>query len=177
MEPGPDFRAADLSPGRSFALALGLAMVLCFAGIGTHALWSPDEPTGAAVGRAMLESGDLIVPRLNGVPFLEKPPLYWWAQVAVFRLFGVSDTTARVPSALFGGLALLTAWALGRLWGTERQGLLALCVLGTTLLLLFNVGRVIVDPALLFFVSLAHLGFALTAEPRRPREGSGEPGG
>ncbi len=169
MEPGPDLRAADLSPGRSFALALGLAMVLCFAGIGTHALWSPDEPTGAAVGRAMLESGDLIVPRLNGVPFLEKPPLYWWAQVAVFRLFGVSDTTARVPSALFGGLALLTAWALGRLWGTERQGLLALCVLGTTLLLLFNVGRVIVDPALLFFVSLAHLGFALTAEPRSSR--------
>jgi 4-amino-4-deoxy-L-arabinose transferase-like glycosyltransferase len=168
-----EIRAADLPAWRSFALALGLAVVLCFAGIGTHALWSPDEPTGAAVGRAMLESGDLIVPRLNGEPFLEKPPLYWWTQVAVFRLFGVSDTTARIPSALFGVLGLLTVWALGRLWGTERQGLLAVCVLGTTVLLLHNVGRVIVDPALLFFVALAHLGFALVAEPRISRDARG----
>ncbi|MFL6235322.1 MAG: ArnT family glycosyltransferase [Thermoanaerobaculia bacterium] len=148
-------------------------MVFCFAGIGFHALWSPDEPTGAAIGRTMLESGDLIVPRLNGEPFLEKPPLYWWTQVAVFRLFGVSDTTARVPSALFGVLGLLTAWALGRLWGTGRQGVLAVCVLGTTLLFLCNVGRVIVDSALLFFVALAHLGFALAAEPRSSWEPRG----
>jgi 4-amino-4-deoxy-L-arabinose transferase-like glycosyltransferase len=91
----------------------------------------------------------------------------------VFRLFGVSDTTARIPSALFGGLALLTAWALGRLWGTARQGLLAVCVLGTTLLFLHNVERVIVDPALLFFVALAHLGFALMAEPRSPQASRG----
>ncbi|HEY4572566.1 MAG TPA: glycosyltransferase family 39 protein [Thermoanaerobaculia bacterium] len=173
MEIASDARAADLPVWRSCALALGLAVALCFAGIGCHALWSPDEPTGAAVGRAMLESGDLIVPRLNGEPFLEKPPLYWWVQVAAFRLFGVSDTTARIPSALFGVLGLLTAWALGRLWGTERQGLLAVCVLGTTLLFLCNVGRVIVDPALLFFVALAHLGFALVAAPRSSRDARG----
>jgi 4-amino-4-deoxy-L-arabinose transferase-like glycosyltransferase len=134
MEIARETRATDLAAGSSFLLALGLAVALCFTGIGGHALWSPDEPTGAAVGRAMLESGDLIVPRLNGEPFLEKPPLYWWTQVAVFRLFGASDTTARIPSALFGVLGLLTAWALGRRWGTARQGLLAVCVLGTTLL-------------------------------------------
>jgi 4-amino-4-deoxy-L-arabinose transferase-like glycosyltransferase len=167
----PDARRGDLSVRRSFALPLALAVALCFAGIGSHALWTPDEPTGAAVGRAMLESGDLIVPRLNGEPFLEKPPLYWWTQVAVFRLLGVSDVTARVPSALFGVLTLLTAWALGRLHGTARQALLAVCVLGTTLLFLHNSGRVIVDPALMLFVSLAHLGFALLAEARGGRGG------
>lgn len=173
MENALDARAADLPVWRSLALALGLALVLCFAGIGTHALWSPDEPTGAAVGRAMLESRDLIVPRLNGEPFLEKPPLYWWMQVAIFRLLGVSDTTARVPSAVFGVLGLLTTWALGRLWGTPRQGFLGVCVLGTTVLFLHNVGRVIVDPALLLFVALAHLGFALIAESRSSRDPRG----
>lgn len=179
METAPDARTADPPAWRScalalaLALALGLAVALCFSGIGCHALWSPDEPTGAAVGRAMLESGDLIVPRLNGQPFLEKPPLYWWAQVAVFRLFGVSDTTARVPSALFGALGLLTTCMLGRLWGTARQGLLAVCVLGTTVLFLHNVGRAIVDPALLFFVALSHLGFAWIAKPRSAREPRG----
>lgn len=161
---------ADLPARRSFALALGLALALCFAGIGGHALWSPDEPTGAAIGRAMLESGDLAVPRLNGSPFLEKPPLYWWFQVGIFRLFGVTDATARIPSALFGVLGLLTVWQLGHLWGSERQGLMAECVLGTTVLFLYNVGRVTVDPALLFFVALTHLGFALLAEPPDSRE-------
>src|SRR3954471_7454892 len=105
----PETRKGPLSPRRSFVLSLVLAVALCCAGIGSHGLWSPDAPTGAAVGRAMLESGDLLVPRLNGAPFLEKPPLYWWTQVALFRLAGVSDATARLPSALFGVLTLLTA--------------------------------------------------------------------
>src|ERR1700680_3156077 len=82
-------------------VALLVATVTAFAGLASHSLWTPDEPTGAAVGRAMLTSGDLVVPRLNGRPFLEKPPLYWWVQVAGFHVFGVSDATARMPSALF----------------------------------------------------------------------------
>lgn len=152
--------------GRSFLAALALALLLCFAAVGSHALWSPDEPTGAAIGRAMLDSGDLIVPRLNGQPFLEKPALYWWVQVAAFHLFGVTDAVARFPSALFGVLSCLVAWALGVRLGGPREGFLAVCVLGTTLLFVHNATRVTVDPALMFFVSLAHLGFALLASPR-----------
>jgi 4-amino-4-deoxy-L-arabinose transferase-like glycosyltransferase len=161
---------------RSFlgpAAAFLLALLISFAGIGSHSLWSPDEPTGAAVGRGMLDSGDLIVPRLNGEPFLEKPPLYWWVQVAAFRVFGVSDAVARVPSALFSALTLLAAYAIGRRLGGPRQGLLALVVLGTTLVFVQNLGRVVVDPALAFFVAVAHLGFAKLAEPRSPSEAWG----
>src|SRR4051812_33625835 len=143
------------------AAAVLLAVLIAFAGIGSHALWSPDEPTGAAVGRAMLYSGDWIVPRLNGQPFLEKPPLYWWVQVAALRAFGVSDVVARVPSALFSTLTLLAAYALGCRLGGRRQGLLALVVLATTLVFMQNLGRVVVDPALACFVALAHLGFAM----------------
>ncbi|HEX4966150.1 MAG TPA: glycosyltransferase family 39 protein [Thermoanaerobaculia bacterium] len=161
------------SAARSFsgpAAAFLLAVLISFAGIGSHSLWSPDEPTGAAVGRGMLESGDLIVPRLNGEPFLEKPPLYWWVQVAAFRVFGISDAVARVPSALFSALTLLTAYAIGRRLGGARQGMLALLVLGTTVVFVQNLGRVVVDPALTFFVALAHFGFVILAEPRSPAE-------
>ncbi|HSS79215.1 MAG TPA: glycosyltransferase family 39 protein [Thermoanaerobaculia bacterium] len=152
------------------ATAFLLAVLISFAGIGSHSLWSPDEPTGAAVGRGMLDSGDLIVPRLNGEPFLEKPPLYWWVQVAAFRTFGISDAAARVPSALFSGLTLLVAYLIGRRLGGPRQGILALVVLGTTVVFVQNLGRVVVDPALTFFVALAHLGFAVLAEPRSQSE-------
>ena len=154
----------------SFLAALILAAVLGFAAIGSHAIWSPDEPTGAAIGRAMLDSGDLIVPRLNGQPFLEKPPLYWWIQVAAFRLFGLSDAVARVPSALFAVLAAMVAWAMGRRLGGPREGFLAAAVLATTLLFVQNATRVTVDPALLFFVALAHLGFVWLAGPRSPAD-------
>src|SRR6185369_6115930 len=94
----------------------------------------PDEPTGAAIGRAMLDSGDVIVPRLNGQPFLEKPPLYWWVQVPVLRRFGFSAAAARFPSALFSALTLLVAYGLGRRVGGPRTGLLAVAVLGSTVL-------------------------------------------
>jgi 4-amino-4-deoxy-L-arabinose transferase-like glycosyltransferase len=73
------------------------AAAVSFAGIASHSLWTPDEPRDAAIGKAMWASGDLAMPRLNGSPFLEKPPLAWWAQVAAFRTLGVSDAAARVP--------------------------------------------------------------------------------
>ncbi|HTQ78452.1 MAG TPA: glycosyltransferase family 39 protein [Thermoanaerobaculia bacterium] len=167
--PGPEesaasgVRPAAAPPGPALIAGLVLALLLCFAGLG-RSLWSPDEPTGAAVGRAMLATGDLVVPRLNGQPFLEKPPLYWWVQVLSFRAFGVSPAAARLPSALFGALTLGVTWALGRRFG-PRPGLLAPLVLASTALFVEETGRVVVDPALALFVALAHLGFVQLAEP------------
>jgi 4-amino-4-deoxy-L-arabinose transferase-like glycosyltransferase len=155
-------------PRPALLVGLVLAVLLCFAGLG-RSLWSPDEPTGAAVGRAMLATGDLVVPRLNGQPFLEKPPLYWWVQVLSLRAFGITAAAARLPSALFGAATLFVAWALGRRFG-RRPGLLAPLVLATTVLFVEETGRVVVDPALAFFVALVHLGFVQLAEPRSPAE-------
>src|SRR5215470_8299257 len=81
----PAMRDIEGALRRPLGAVLLLSILVCCAGTFSHSLWSPDEPTGAAVGRAMADSGDLIVPRLNGEPFLEKPPLYWWVQVAAFR--------------------------------------------------------------------------------------------
>ena len=89
------------------------------------------------------------------------------------RLLGISDAAARVPSALFAVLTLLVAWAAGRRLGGPREGLLAVVVLATTLLFVQNATRVTVDPALTFFVALAHLGFVLLAAPRSPAEERG----
>ena len=150
---------------RPLAAAALLAVVVSFAPIASHSLWTPDEPTGAGVGRTMLASGDLVLPRLGGRPFLEKPPLYWWAQVAGYRLLGVSDATARLPSALFAIVALLAAYALGRRVGGPSVGLATVAVLATTAEWSEDMGRCVVDPALAAFVTLAYLGFAGVAAP------------
>ena len=166
-----DRRIADLVTGRgAFVAALVLAAVMVAAGPRSHSLWTPDEPTGSAVGRAMFETGDYIVPRLNGRPFLEKPPLYWWAQAAAFRALGLSDAAARVPSALFSLLTLAATYGLGRRLAGPRAGVVAVAVLATTAEFNEDMTRVVVDPALACFVTVAYWGFAILAEPRSARE-------
>ena len=153
------------------------AAAVSFAGIGSHSLWTPDEPRDAAVGKAMWASGDLVLPRLNGRPFLEKPPLAWWAQAASYQVLGVSDATARVPPALFGTLTLLVTFALGRRLGGTRAGWLAAGALASTAEFSEDMGRAIVDPALVLMVTLAHAGFVVLVTPR-PRGAQGcEPPG
>src|SRR5262245_4287269 len=99
---------------RSPALMLGLALSVSALGIGNHALWTPDEPRDAAIGLEMWRTGSWWVPRLGGIPFLEKPPLYWWAQSGAFELLGPSTAAARLPSAVFGFASVLLSYALSR---------------------------------------------------------------
>lgn len=90
-----------------FALAVLLTCV--FSGLGALGLVGPDEPRYMDIARAMLRSGDWITPRLYGHPWFEKPPLYYWAAAASFRLFGISEFAARLPAALAALLATLAA--------------------------------------------------------------------
>jgi 4-amino-4-deoxy-L-arabinose transferase-like glycosyltransferase len=143
------------------------AAAISFAGIGSHSLWTPDEPRDAAIGKTLLASGDWAIPRLNGQPFLEKPPLAWWLQAAAYRTLGVSDTVARVPSALCATLTLLVTFALGkRLGGRSRAGWLAAGALASTAEFGEDMRRAIVDPPLVLMVALAYAGFAVLVAPR-----------
>ena len=56
-----------------------------------------DEPRYAQVAREMLSRHDWVTPTLGGLPWLEKPPLYYWQAMLAYRLFGVSDWAARLP--------------------------------------------------------------------------------
>ncbi len=67
--------------------------------------------------------GDWIVPHLNGLDYIEKPPLQFWATAATYRLLGVSEFSARLYTAL---TALATIALIGflaaRLWDPGRPG-------------------------------------------------------
>jgi 4-amino-4-deoxy-L-arabinose transferase-like glycosyltransferase len=96
-------------------------LYLCyFSNLGAIGFVGPDEPRYAWIARAMHETGDWITPRLYSQPWFEKPILYYWAAALSFKLFGVSEATARLPSAisaLFATLAL--AWLALRTYGAE----------------------------------------------------------
>ncbi len=141
-----------------------LAAAVSFAGIASHSLWTPDEPRDASFGKAMLATGEMAVPRLNGQPFMEKPPLTWWLQAAAYRMLGVSDTVARVPSALCAALTLLATFLLARRLGGARAGWLAAGALASTAEFSEDMRRAIVDPPLVLVVTLTYCGFVLLAE-------------
>jgi 4-amino-4-deoxy-L-arabinose transferase-like glycosyltransferase len=154
-----------------------LVVILVAAAIYLSCIISPPslmDDTDSAIAQAartMLSKGDWVTPRLDGVAFLEKPPLYFWPMAISYSLFGVHDWAARIPVALSViGLAWLTAafgiWAFGRAAGLYAGLCIATCI-G-----LFLFTRIqIPDVMLTFAIALAMWAFlrALDEEESHPR--------
>ncbi len=100
----------------STALAAALAAVVLLTLLGHNRLTDWDEGIYAQVSREMLTTG-FLVPHWNTFVWIDKPPLTYWITAVFFRLFGVSEFTARLGSALAGTatVALLHAWLALRL--------------------------------------------------------------
>jgi 4-amino-4-deoxy-L-arabinose transferase-like glycosyltransferase len=77
-------------------------------------LTDPDEGLHAAISQEMVERGDFIVPRFVGRPFFDKPILFFWAQAASMRLFGMSTAAVRLPGMVFALLGIATTGWLAR---------------------------------------------------------------
>ena len=94
--------------------------VCYFSHLGAIGFVGPDEPRYAWIARAMVETGDWVTPRLYDKPWFEKPPLYYWGAAICFKLFGVNEAAARLPSAASALLATLAmAWLAWRVYGAE----------------------------------------------------------
>jgi 4-amino-4-deoxy-L-arabinose transferase-like glycosyltransferase len=147
-----------------FALLVLSAGLLFFWGLGAIGLTDRDEGRNAEAGREMLESGDWISPTFNYEPRYAKPALVYWLMAAGYRLFGVSETAARLPSAVFGlALVLITYGFLARV----RDPVTALI---GSLMLLLNVELIslsrmaLTDSVLIFFTTLSLYAFWLGFE-------------
>jgi predicted membrane-bound mannosyltransferase len=76
------------------------AVIAWLAALGFRPLFNPDEGRYAEIPREMLEAGNFVVPRLNDLVYLEKPPLQYWLTALGFRLLGISPFSARLVTAL-----------------------------------------------------------------------------
>lgn len=85
-----------------------------FYGLGQLPLLGPDEPRYAQVAREMFLRGDLITPTLGGHLWFEKPALLYWMMMGSYKLFGVSEWSARLPSAISGILTIVALFIVGR---------------------------------------------------------------
>ena len=134
-------------------------------------LAEPDEARYAEISREMLASGDFVTPRLNGVPYFEKPPLLYWSNAASFRLFGETPWAARLPTRLFGlGTVVVLLFGTAGLWGMTAGLAAAILYLASPFGFVFS--RVVLTDAPLTFFFAATLFLAratvLRREARRP---------
>ncbi|MFY9550389.1 MAG: phospholipid carrier-dependent glycosyltransferase, partial [Thermoanaerobaculia bacterium] len=108
---------------RTLAAALLLLAAMVWLEPAGSGLAEPDETRYAEIPREMLAAGDLLVPRLNGVPYFEKPPLLYWVNAASLSLFGETPWAARLPTRLAGmGTVLLLLLAAHRRGGGLSAG-------------------------------------------------------
>ncbi len=104
----------------TFAGLAALLALLWLSTLGARPLFNPDEGRYAEIPREMLGGGDWIIPHLNGLAYIEKPPLQYWATALSYRAFGPSEFAARLYTALTALGTIALVWAAGRrLWGPQ----------------------------------------------------------
>ena len=155
------------------AAGILLAAALAYQ-IDGYALLDPDEGRNAEVAREMVQSGDFILPHLNGLPYLDKPVVFFATAAAFMKVLGPTVLAARLAPLLFTVLALIAVgYFARRLWGTGFAGTAVLATGSTPFVLAYS-RTVIFDSAVMLWVVLALLGFYIAVETRRTvRQGHG----
>src|SRR6202790_1533512 len=152
---------------------LGVAALFCtmlwFALLAHRPLYDPDEGRYAEIPREMLSGGDWVIPHLNGLAYIEKPPLQYWATALSFRLLGPSAFAARLYCALAAlGTIFLVGLVARRLWSVEA-GWRAAAVLSGMLLFVVMGQLLTLDMSLTFYMTLSLVAFLLAQPAARPR--------
>ena len=138
---------------------LAIVALLRLLTMGLYPLTDTTEARYGEVARKMVELGDWVTPWYDyGVPFWAKPPLSTWLTAASIKLLGVNEFAARLPYFL---LALLIGWLV---WNwvvrrSSREALLAVTLLGGTMLYLIASAAVMTDLGLVLGTTLAMRGF------------------
>ncbi|SPC05586.1 putative Glycosyl transferase, family 39 [Cupriavidus taiwanensis] len=103
--------------------------LLWFGTLGMRHLLGPDEGRYAEIAREMLNSGDWVTIRYDGLKYFEKPPLHMWMTAVSYALFGIGDWQARLCVALAGAVGLGASMLAAARWFGKRAGVMAGLVL------------------------------------------------
>ncbi|HEV2523722.1 MAG TPA: glycosyltransferase family 39 protein, partial [Gammaproteobacteria bacterium] len=112
---------SQLAPWQTIFLGL-IVFVGCFYGIGSYSILDMNEGLYAEVAREMLANNHWIIPHLNGVSYLEKPPMLYWLIALSYKFFGINAFGARFIPSLATALTALSFYWLGKKTGDVRTG-------------------------------------------------------
>lgn len=145
---------------------VGIAfLALWFGFLELRGLYFPDEGRYAEIPREMLASGDWVTPRLNGFPYLEKPPLQYWITAAIFHVAGEDEWTARLGTAMAGLLALVAVMFTTRRLHSRRAGWMAAALMASCFGAFAGTQFVTLDTSLAAMLTFALCAFVLAQRP------------
>jgi 4-amino-4-deoxy-L-arabinose transferase-like glycosyltransferase len=140
-------------------LALLLAALCLCAGLGIREPWPPDEPRYILVAQEMVASGNWFLPTRGGELYPDKPPVFMWAEAAVYRLTGSTRVSFLLPSLLAGLGTLWLTYACGRALWDRRIGMISAMLLFFTFQFLKQTTDGQIDALLCFWTTLGATGF------------------
>ena len=139
-----------------------------FINLGAYPLYDADEGRNGEVGREMAATNDYVMPRIDGMPYLDKPIVYFAAEAAAMEVLGPTELAARLPAYLFTLLTALIVFLFARrVWGEEEALIAAIAFISMPLTLAFA-RTVIFDSALTFFMTAATMAFYFAVESGAP---------
>ena len=143
----------------------------CF--LGSRPLSVPDEGRYVEIPREMVGTGDYLTPRLNGVKYFEKPPLFYWFEAGMIKLFGLSEWSVRLGPALFALFGCLAVYYAGTRMFGRLAGLMSACILATSVLYYALSRLITLDMPVSVLLTASLLSFLLgTREPAGAARGS-----
>lgn len=152
------------------AILLSVGTLIFLFNLGGRDLWDPDETRYAVVAREMRESGNWILPQLNGKIYAEKPPLFFWlVNLSVFFLGEDTEFANRLPSALAGVLTMILTFLFGKKLFNERAGFFSAMILSTCFLFPQLSRWMLMDSLFTLFFTLTLFYFYLGHEDEEGR--------
>ena len=142
------------APRSTLLLLLGGGLIVS-PWIGAVPLLDQDEPRFAECSRQMLVTGDWVYPQFNGQPRHAKPPLFNWVQATFYRVLGVNELAARLPSLLATVAIGLVIYLFAAAHGGPQSGTLALLAWFALPQTHLWAKMSVVDPLLTLLIALA----------------------
>jgi 4-amino-4-deoxy-L-arabinose transferase-like glycosyltransferase len=155
---------STLPPRALLWAVFAAATALMLANLGSRDLLHPDEGRYGEIAREMVEGGDWVTPRLNGLKYFEKPPFQYWVTAAAYRVFGVHEWTARLWPAAAGLLAVLAIGVAGRALGGASLGVYSALAQAGMLWPAALAQAATLDSGLAFFLTAAFAGFVIAQQ-------------
>jgi 4-amino-4-deoxy-L-arabinose transferase len=125
---------------KSGLIVISFFLLLYILPLGVRPMIVPDETRYAEMGREMVETGNWIVPRIDGLRYFEKPILGYWLHALSIKLLGTNAYAVRLPSALAVGLSALILFFFVRRFTSDAVTAIAATVVFLTCLEVYGVG-------------------------------------
>ena len=168
VETSTDKPALLSSPVKAWSLLLLVFLAVHFAALFAPSILDDADATHANAAQYMARSGDWVTLHVDGIRYLEKPPLPYWLVAVDYHLFGYNVFSTHLPMSLGVLACAILAWIWSRrAYGDRAAFYAALAILTSVGVFLFT--RFFIPESLLtFFLTLSLYAFLTGLEDRKP---------